>query len=212
MIEIPTPVADFLENVAKRAKDNGVIFKLEPERSVLYPTTNTPVNGYFDDSPPTLSVAIGQPFDNWFSIFVHESCHMDQFFENTDVWKNSFVPGTVFDTTDIIQLWVDGLIELNNTQLKDYIRRAREVELDCEKRTVEKIKEFNLPIDVDGYVRHANSYIWFYTMLGKTRKWYKIGNEPYNTPAILAKMPNHFNNDYEIVPADVIPLYLEIIG
>ena len=58
---------------------------------------------------------------------------------------------------------------------KSTINRAlslnRECELNCERRTVDVIKEFGLQLDINKYCQSANSYILCYNFVKKVRTW-----------------------------------------
>lgn len=205
--KLSKPLRKFVKDVRTTAKEYGVEIILSDKRSV---GDDKPCNGYFQDGDkPTLAVACGQSFRKWLLVLVHESCHMDQWIEQVPEWTNNLL-GT-YETMDIIDLWCDHKIELSEEQLDEYIAIAREVELDCEKRSVEKIKEYNLPIDIDEYIQKANAYVWFYTMIKETRQWYKIGREPYNIKRVWSALPTHFVDDYNHVPKEYRELFLDLV-
>jgi hypothetical protein len=47
-----------------------------------------------------------------------------------------------------------------------------EMERDCEKRTIELIKKYSLPIDLDNYKNNAIMYLYYYTYAKKFRTWF----------------------------------------
>lgn len=148
------------------------------------------VNGYFDENIRTLACAAGKPIERWLTILIHESCHMDQFLENIPEWCQN--PG--LEQTD---RWLSGE-EVDAKILDAEMVGSMAVEIDCEKRTVEKIKEwgFDSFINVDEYIQKSNAYILFYLWMREHRKWYEIGSEPYNLPQIVGMMPKTFDIDY----------------
>lgn len=189
------------------ATENSIDMILSPTRTV--PMDGVPVNGYFragDSVPWELVCAIGQPTEKWIEVFVHESCHMDQFLENTEVWADTMITPTI-EAGDVMQLWIDGVVELTEAQKENIIGRARDVELDCERRTVEKIKAYNLPINVDEYTQKANAYILFYNVIKKTRAWYVEDKEPYNLEAVWRNMPTNFDIDYKKPPVWLMEVF-----
>lgn len=161
-------------------------------------------NGFFDDDSKVLAAAAGKSFDKWFKTLVHEYGHMTQWLDQSPEWKTMKDPA---DAEVIVELWYDHLIELTPTQLDNWVKKGRDVELDCERRTVELIKKHHLPIDIVEYTQHANSYIYFWTYTKHSRKWYTIGKEPYNIPEIVRAMPAHFDNDYDNIPSHVMTLF-----
>ena len=51
-------------------------------------------------------------------------------------------------------------------------KTVQEMELDCERKSVEMIKKFDLPIDIEEYTSIANIYIFYYTYAKKNRCWF----------------------------------------
>jgi hypothetical protein len=83
------------------------------------------------------------------------------------------------------------------------LKKIQAVELDCEKRTVKKIKKYNLPINIDRYIKEANACLWWYTSVTITRRW---DGQQYSRPSVLKLMPTHFNNDYTVLPDNFLEL------
>lgn len=195
----------YIDDTVKKANKHGFRVHLIQKRYVSF-GDNSKVNGYVSDDGNVLAVATARPVRQWFSTFVHESCHMDQAIENAQVWQNLKI-NNHHDATDIVFMWLDGVCELNKDQLNSYTHKAAMVELDCEKRASKKIVDYNFDYDISEYIRRANAYVFFYLMLRKTRKWYTIGKEPYSIKEIWSEMPNHFQNDYTRLPAKYRKLY-----
>ena len=212
--ELPLEVSVFLDDVADTAEGYGVDLVLSPDRSVDLESDH-PCNGYFetdgDDECPVLAVACGQPLENWLLVLIHESCHMDQWIEGDPVWTDNDVDGA--EPLEFVMLWVDKKVELSEEQLDRYVGCSRVVELNCERRSVEKIEKYNLPVNVEEYIQKANAYVFFYTMMKEARKWYKIGTEPYNVEEVWKAMPTTFLDDdeYNTVPDNLRELYLKHI-
>ena len=158
--------------------------------------------GWFDET--SIHVAVGdRDLEDWLSTFVHETCHKDQFLENAPAW-NTKIKG--HDALDLLDQWLEGVCELNYYQMQLVIRKAQIVELDCEKRKVNKIINNNLPIDVPSYIKKANIYMYFYTALPYTRIW---GMAPYDNEELLSIMPDYFLDDYSKLPKDFLTIMQE---
>lgn len=199
-IIIPRPLRGFVDSILSTADRNGVHMIMANTRHVQIGGMD--VNGYFGDKPrPTLAVACGQPIDKWLPLLVHESCHMDQFLEKSPCWIDATI--NEVETVSLIDLWINRQIELLDWQLTNIADRSLMVELDCEKRSVEKIKKYDLPIDTVEYTKKANAYIYFYLVLRETRCWYPGGREPYNVEPVWSVMPDHFDNDYTQLPVEI---------
>lgn len=208
-------VEKFCEHVKNTAQEQGVSFVLSPEAHIPYPTTKDLVNGYMMEFPKKeLAVATGKPLELWLPVLAHESSHMDQLIEKDKYWYDSYVAGTTFETIEIVTLWIDRKVELTTLQLDDYVKRSRNVELDCERRTIQKIKDFGLPMDVLEYVQKANSYIFFHTAMKTTRAWYIPGKEPYRVKEVWSLCPKEFLSDdaYEHVPDELMRAFEKILA
>lgn len=213
-MKITPELQAFFVSVESKARKNGVECVLRQDLHLPYPNTSTLVNGYFVDMPKrTFAVAMGKSLEQWLPVYVHESSHMDQCIEESPAWKERLVPGTIFEALDMIQLWVDRKIELTETQLSDYIHRARNMEWDCERRSAAKIRESSLPLDERAYIQKANSCLYFYTAMKELRSRYEPGKEPYNTSEVYTLCPGIFLPEakYELVPMLLMDRYRKLL-
>ena len=203
-------IKDFVEKIKSDCEKNGVKTLILDETHVPYLNTDMKVNGYFSDYPDkVLACATKKPVEDWITILAHESSHMDQSVENSDVWKKLVDSriGTK-DVYDFIDEWINGK-EFTQNQLDTFFKIAINTELDCEKRTVEKLKKYELPVNIEEYIQNANAYVYFYLIIQKYRKWYIAGKEPYRIKEITSEMPTNFNNDYNILPENLEKLYVK---
>lgn len=138
---------EFLKIARKDLRDNGikVIFK-EPQQL-------RNCGGYFDWQAKTLVVG---KHESWFEIFLHEYCHFKQYHEKSSIIKYSWVARSA-------------LIEWYSYEkdFPDYVKRecfyiTRDIELNCEKRVVQMIKKYDLPINIDEYIKGANLHMYLY--------------------------------------------------
>lgn len=191
----------FIEDLKKIAKENNINLKLVNAPGVKYVGSDFMVNGYFDDISRTLACSLGKDISQWLPVLLHEGSHMDQFLEQVPAWTNN----VGLDKTDE---WLNGK-EIDPSIISKEIETSIQVELDCEKRTVEKIKKYNLQdiIDVKEYIQKSNAYILFYLWMKKNRKWYTIGKEPYNIPQVVSSMPSNFDIDYTILDSKVEEIF-----
>lgn len=201
---LPIDVRKFVRSEIKIANDNEIGVKLLNKRHAWMDGVR--VNGYFCDATPELVVACYKKTNEWLEIFVHESCHRDQFIENARVWTRTI---NGYDATTLLWQWLDKTIELTPEKLNTVVQHVLEIELDCERRAARKIRRFNLPIDLDEYIKKANAYVYFYKVLEETRLWYDKGRSPMHCPAVWKQMPNHFNNDYKIISPKYRAMILE---
>ena len=97
-----------------------------------------------------------------------------------------------------IEEWLSGKPKRN---IKKWMALSRELELDNEKRSVQLIKDFNLPINTRKYTQSANAYVLFYNWMLTSRKWCKPGNTPYSNKTILNACSSKFNMRYDQLSA-----------
>lgn len=173
----------FLLDSIKKLENNKVKLILSTQ-DYLKLGRKTNCNGYFEEDKKELAVATGNGLNYWLPILVHETSHFDQWREKSTVWAN-----------------------YSKAVGKEIILKTRDLELDCEIRSVEKIKKYDLPINKSEYIKKANAYILFYTFIGNTKRWYVIGKEPYNNKKIVNLMPDHFNIDYNVLDKKLEKLY-----
>lgn len=197
---------NLIEDTYAIADKHDVTIKMVDEKHIPYPSGGV-VAGYFlaDDKSRELGIATGDENFVWWPVVVHESCHMDQWLENDPTWLNNMVGH--FEADDLFSLWVSRLIELNPSQLKDYMSRVRNCELNCEIRAVEKIKKYGLEdvIDPERYIKQGNAYVFYHTFVTESRSWWETGKAAYNNESILELMPSNFlaPEEYDVVPDNI---------
>lgn len=177
---------EFLDELYISAQNNNIKLELVDEPSILI--NGIKYSGVFQSNIPSLSVAIGKPEAQWQEILIHESCHMDQWIEQCAAWRNTAEKGYSF-----VADWLEGTCELSDKKLNQYIRNCIVLERDCEKRTVKKIKQYKIDIDINQYVKKANAYLFFYRFVQKNRRW-NAQHPAYEEPTIIAAMPNKILN------------------
>jgi hypothetical protein len=181
------------------------------ERSVKMGDELLECNGYWDHDTMVLAAAMKQPEDNFIRLLAHEYGHFRQWKEKREPYWITFGHPKAKECgekslEDVFFKWLENRRELDKETIKFSCDVSRDLELDCERVTVELIKKYNLPIDLEDYCRRANAYVYFYNILPETRKWYVIGKEPYNIPEILELMPTNLDGDYTTTPEEVAEL------
>lgn len=155
------------------------------------------VSGYFDESYKILAFA-GKRRD-WLEVLSHESCHMDQWSEKSQAWKGLGNSGTAFDE------WLDGK-EMPRRVTKKHAMAVLRMELDCEKRSIRKLKENGLKFDRKRYVKKANAYLFLYHWLLEVRRW-PNKRSPYRDPVIVERCASRFHRSYSRPPKGLMDLY-----
>lgn len=192
-------VNGFVKQVRQETKDKGIKCILAKSSHVEL-NKDTKCNGYFCTATNKLVAATGKPIEQWFPVFVHEYAHFTQWRDDIPLWDYLERVEHVFWN------WFGGKTELGPEMVNLAMLPIREIEKDCEMRVMNLIDEFDLPLDKKAYAKRANSYISFYNVVAKTRKWYVPGKEPYNTPEVLEVMPTRIYKDFNKVPKKILDL------
>jgi len=171
---------------------NKIKVILVPKKYVY--TEGTKCAGYFDEDDRILVVATRKPQKDWLPILVHEFCHSQQWVEKEPL----YIKITKNKKLDLMWDWLEGK-DMPMSVVRKSIRAYQKMELDCEKRSVRHIKNFQLSIDMDEYIQLANIYVLFYSILLKTRKWYN--KPPYRVKNLMKEVPKNFLKSYIKVPS-----------
>ena len=165
-----------IADVAEKCVAHGITFSLQHVKNV--DEKNLPCSGYFDEQ--SLVVATKKPkVQDWVDVLVHESCHLDQFIGKSKLWNSSN------DPVHVVEAWIKGKkVSLNKRD--EAFNNALLLELDCEKRSIKKIKKYKLNIDTEQYAQKANSYLFAYLVALHEKRWY---TSPYENPKIWKEMP-----------------------
>ena len=198
----------FISDLQKRCKKYKITFLMSGLDYVKW--GNGKSNGFFNDEDMEMAISIGKPVDKWLNTLIHESCHFDQWVQNCKTWQN-MKKQKPDACTQLFEYWLYNKKKISKEQAIDMACIMRDLELDNERRTIKKIKKYNLPIDIKEYARGAGAYVMFYNYIGKYKKWYKIGKEPYNNKKIRALMPTNLNAKYDKLTPKLEKLYKECV-
>ena len=190
-------VHEFIEHVKAECKAAGIKLKLKKVKYLVL-SKEIRCSGYFDETRKELVVAKNNPY--WLEILVHEYGHLTQWKDNCKEWKN------LGDSLSIIDDWLGGK-EVKG--IKKALSRARDLELDNEKRSVKIMKEWNLPIDTKEYTQKANAYVAFYTWMYRTRRWCSPANSPTRNPQVFKQMPKIFRMNYKVLSKKHLKIFKE---
>ena len=126
------------------------------------------VCGYFSESDKEIKIDISEK--NWLEVLVHEFCHFLQYIEDEPTYKTLEQEENIL--TEFWE-WVENERELNTNRKRYVCRKVLEMELNCEKRSIEMIRKFDLPIDINEYIFGAYVYIHYFNFVKKYRTWLK---------------------------------------
>lgn len=188
-----------IRDIKAKCKDNDIALKLIDEPYIIFDVEGeVKISGCFDSGEMALTVATKKPEMEWIEIFAHESCHLDQFVEDSKLWKATEVNGV--DANIILDLWLKHIIELNPEQLDRIIKLIIDLERDCDLRVIEKIKSYKLEdiIDINTYYRKSNAYHLSYHIVRKLRIWNKPMCAPYMIKDMYMLFPDTMLDTYTI--------------
>ncbi|MBT3416859.1 hypothetical protein HON86_03130 [Candidatus Woesearchaeota archaeon] len=177
---------EYLENIKEETSKHNV--KLILRNTTYVDVDGSPANGYFGEEPLELVVATNKEKEIWIPILIHEHAHMDQWIEQcpayTDTWMNNEI-----DSLDVLYSWMNGK-EYPDDLVKKASDLSRDLELDCERRALKKIKKYKLPIDHLNYIKAAAANVHHYNYMHIRRKLAsKRGYSTYDDIGILNTMP-----------------------
>jgi hypothetical protein len=190
-----TRLKNFIGEIVTELVINKVNIHLEYSNKVLpKPNDPDPCEAFFEENPFTIKVATKYPFEIWAKDFLHEYSHFKQTIEKSPLVKKFNDVRDGQDANAIINAWINGK-NTNIKLLRKCINAVRALELDCEQRVVDLIHSNALEISIDDYFKAANSYVLFYNMMLKERKWYV--KSPVFVKSILDLMPDCFLYCYD---------------
>ncbi len=182
-------ILPFVKYVDKHLTRKG--FKLEVINEKYIDTGDgMPCAGYFSEDEKKIVVALKTR--EFLAILAHEYGHFLQFVEDEE--KYNYYSISYNKAMD----WINGI---RITKISFHLDNCLELELDCERRVVKMINEFDLGLDVKDYIRRANAYVYFWKFLRFTRKWCNPYNTPSNNENVVRNMPSKFLKNYELTDA-----------
>jgi hypothetical protein len=182
---------ELIKDTRRIAKKNGCKIFLSRSKGVKCNGETLRSNGYFDSEGRILAVAVNKPESVWLKVFLHESCHMDQWLENEPLWEKWGVGYNSFFE------WLQGDLDLTKMQLLRSFADVIACEKDCEQRAIAKIRKYNLDINIELYTQSANTYLFSYSKVMQYKKWVQ---GIYLNKNLLRYAPKRFQSDYLNVP------------
>ena len=196
-------VKKFIRHVEQETAKHKVKLTLaEAPYVIVAPRTRG--NGFFDEEHMELACSCGKPRKLWLPILVHEYSHFEQWRDQCRAWTGGDLGNK--DSSGEMFAWISGK-RLPKRLVHLYVTKTRQLELDCEKRALKNIKKFKLPLDAKAYCQRANSYIHFHNYIEQSRKWYKVGQEPYAVKEVYGAMPTHLNGNASRTPRKYFDLF-----
>ena len=181
---------EIVREITQRAWRFGVAVLLSPDTNV--DCDGNKVQGFFTEEEPFPRMVVGTGAEEqlWLGCLLHEYCHLTQWVEQTPLWLAD-------GKSDNIDEWLAGKAIRCPRKA---ISLRREMEADCERRTVRLIQELQAPINLPHYIRAANSYIHFHNVMADKRKWYRADRTPYKTPEVTMLANPTLDADFSKTP------------
>ena len=182
---------EFIQMVRNDLSEYG--FKLIVGKGKQINGGNCRVSGYF--SEVTKEIRVARYNNDFLPTLVHEYSHFQQYAEGKFTAAG--------DAADLLECWFGG---------KDYAEREvsrafsviRSCERDAERRSVDLIKYYELPVNLDLYIRRANCYIYAHYIMHRYRKFWAFKRDPFRSHTVLALMPNNFRaQSHQILPPEI---------
>ena len=164
--------------------------------------------GYFIAYPQKLLVvATNKPRDEWLSVLAHEYSHFVQWKEGAEVWHANHVDG--MDGEAWLDDWIHERVELEHDTIHEIMKSTLAVELDAERRAMDYLRGFALPLDPEVYAKKANASLYYYPIIPKTRRWFEIN--PYDVDGVVSQMPSGLLRvqDYIDIPKYYESIYMQ---
>lgn len=197
----------FVKHVRHQCKRYGCKLKLI-YKELLEEEDGSTCEGYFSDDPLELVVATRCLYTDFISTLVHEYSHFEQWIEESKYFAGGkYFSGGKYNYHSILERWIGGENFTKKT-IERTIDVVRNCELDCERRSVENIKKYNLPINIEKYCKNASAYIYFYNFIKKTRVW-ETKHKPSDCKKIIDIMPTDLSGNFSRTPRNIMKLYIK---
>lgn len=195
-LELEPYYKDYLYDRIDFAEEYGFKVVLSPKEFKKI-DSNFPCAGYFSESDNEIFMCMNNPQIMY--VLVHEFCHLDQYLTECKVFKDLNKKGK-----DLYELHGDHIEgkKIPESLIKEALKAARDLELDCEKRSAKQILKYHLPIKVEDYVQSANAYVFLHNAMSITQRTIIPLKSPSNLPHIYKKLPKFFLKDYSVMPEE----------
>lgn len=197
--QLPKDVQNYFREVDKNCKEYGITFRLGGGQTINFGGGRC--GGYFCDHTKQLALAMGRQLKWILGTLVHEESHFEQWIDLDSVWHK---PQMDASATRFFN-WLKGHPSSRSPETD--AKRIIELEADCERRTIKKIKKhWSKYISIDEYARSANAYMFAYLWMAKSRKW--IGDFT-SKKRYIKHFPAKIHSKYETLPNKFWQLFEE---
>jgi hypothetical protein len=180
---------NLLNYIIEECIKHKISLRLENCSMVYDETSDSYTEGWFDESKKEIIVAALQHTEDFILTLTHEFFHLYHWLDNKQDYKQ------INKLINKMNNYINGRIKRSKTT-NIAIDKTQDLELYCEKQTIQLIKDFKIPYNIYTCVKKANSYLYSYSVLKETGKWYN--KSPSTIKEILKVMPIEFLNTYEL--------------
>lgn len=191
-------VLKFIEQLKKDCRANQIGLSLYDQKFII--EDGNKFGGWFCPVKKQLHCSFPNKLQTKFvELLIHESCHMDQFLNQTPKW----VKEQNNDSLSIFWEWLKNPTKIN---INPHLLNVQLMEAECEQLSIQKIIDLDLGINTQQYTQKANSYLLFYSVLKETKKW--TDYPPYKFKDIWRGLPDKILSNFEI-SEDLKQLYFD---
>lgn len=197
--KLPLKIKNYFWEIEEECREYGITFRVSGGKRINFGGGRC--GGYFCESTKQLAIAIDRPIFMMLGTLIHEESHFDQWKDLDSIW---YKPQMESSANRFFN-WLNGSIENKNPE-KD-AKKIIELEADCERRTIKKIKKrWSELISVEQYIKSANAYMFSYLWMARSRKW--IGDFT-SKEKYIKQFPSKMKKKYDKLPIKFIPLFEE---
>ena len=177
-----------LNDINEWCDENDCTLVLMDSDFVNDPDDDSQYSGIFDPITREIVVATKNP-RNSIPILLHEWCHAIQFIEDREWFNEKMVSVGLF-----FQAIKMGTVkDIDESIVNDCV----DLEVDCESRTYELLKEYGIKRAIKNYKRKANSYVMVYWYIHKVfGDWVGGRLATYSRRKCWNKFPDTFLKSY----------------
>jgi len=156
----------FFKDIISTCKIAGIKINLHDSAYVKI-AEDAEAAGYFCGEDMELVAAIGgKNLEHALGTIVHEYCHLEQWAEDAKVWRTF----EANDSMDTLHKYLEGK-KISKKKARKAFDEVIALEADCERRTMEMIKLYDLPVNLKKYAKRAEKDLESYNVMFKTKKW-----------------------------------------
>lgn len=193
----------FIGHVITETNKKGISVHLENTNWIE--SNASRCSGYFCDEDKCLKVAVRKSRKRWLSVFIHEYCHFLQWKNHSKVWNAKKNRMDTYQAAILLDDFLDNGKKLSKDKLQTCLTLCRDIEEECERMAVDIIDVFDIPLNKEEYIQKANAYLYFWTTLPKTQKWFSK-KAPYDVPEIRKLLPKTFPKSFDKLPKGFLTL------